>query len=44
MKVGPHMVHRAMRGAVMGTEGGDAGVEVSGNLDVYKEDGGEGSL
>ena len=43
VKSGPLMVHRAMRGAVVGTEGGD--VEVEGNLDVcVMEEGGEGSL
>ena len=38
MKVGPLMVHRATRGAVVGTEGGDmeAEVEGGGNLDVYE--------
>ena len=39
------LVHRAMRGAVVGTEGGDVEVEGSGNLDVcVMEEGGEGSL
>ena len=36
MKVGPLMVYRATRGAVVGTQGGDVEVEGGGNLDVYE--------
>ena len=35
VKSGPLVVHRAMRGAVVGTEGGDVGVKGRGSLDVY---------
>ena len=44
MKGGPLIVHRAMRGAVVGTEGGDVEVEGSGNLDVYEGGGWRGFL
>ena len=36
MKGAPLMVHRAMRGAVVGTEGDEVKVEGSGNLVVYE--------
>ena len=41
---GPFVVHRAMRGAVVGMEGVDVEVKGSGNLDVYEGGGGVGSL
>ena len=36
MKGGPLVVHRAMRGVVVGTESGDVEVVGNGGLDVYE--------
>ena len=44
LKSVPLVVHGAMRGAVVGTEGVDVEVKGSGSLDVHEEEGGVGSL